>query len=100
MDRGRRCSSCPPNLESDPKKFKPWGEVHFPVGDDDECAICLDILNNWKEGDDEAGVELILLPCKHCFHKKCIFEWFISSKTCPVCRWKPNVVVIDDFEDF
>ena len=44
----------------------------------DVCPICYcEKLNN--------GEILILLSCKHCFHKKCITAWI---NTCPVCRKK------------
>lgn len=43
-----------------------------------ECSICL---NEMKIDD-----KLIILPCKHYYHKECIAEWFKKSKTCPECR--------------
>lgn len=45
-----------------------------------ECSICLQkySLSNI----------IIIMPCGHFFHKKCIYEWFMSSINykCPVCR--------------
>ena len=39
-----------------------------------ECSICLQNKTDLK------------LPCTHCFHEKCLEEWFDSSPTCPLCR--------------
>ncbi|CAD8110889.1 unnamed protein product [Paramecium sonneborni] len=45
----------------------------------DNCAICLDNLNN--------GQEVRQTHCHHNFHSKCIKEWFSKNKKeCPVCR--------------
>jgi len=51
---------------------------------DKECSICHE---NYK--DNEYFRELG--HCGHCFHKKCIDEWFYRSKTysCPLCRKNP-----------
>ena len=43
-----------------------------------ECSICL---NEMKIDD-----KLLILPCKHYYHKECITKWFKKSKTCPECR--------------
>ena len=43
-----------------------------------ECAICLDKIENNKN--------IILLNCDHYFHKNCLDNWFVKSKTCPICR--------------
>ena len=44
------------------------------------CSICLE---NYK-----FGCLIALLPCGHLFHRKCIYEWFMSSVKyqCPCCR--------------
>jgi hypothetical protein len=44
-----------------------------------ECSVCLD---SFKQSN------LILqLPCRHNFHKKCIYEWFLTGNyQCPICR--------------
>ncbi len=39
-----------------------------------ECAICLDPLES----------DLIVLNCKHTFHRKCILQ--NSKNSCPLCR--------------
>ena len=43
-----------------------------------ECCICLNQINR-KE-------KIIILPCKHYFHKSCLLEWYKKSKSCPTCR--------------
>jgi hypothetical protein len=43
------------------------------------CNICMD--------DYTLDETIIHLPCKHCFHKKCIESWLCNEKiTCPICR--------------
>ncbi|KAK9796693.1 hypothetical protein WJX73_002058 [Symbiochloris irregularis] len=32
------------------------------------------------------GTEVIQLPCRHCFHDRCILPWLEGHNTCPVCR--------------
>jgi len=44
------------------------------------CVICTE---NYK-GEDE----LIEMPCNHCFHSKCLLQWFEKHDTCPMCRYK------------
>ena len=44
-----------------------------------KCVICNEI---FKEGD-----EVIKVRCHHCFHSKCIMEWFEFSNYCPICRF-------------
>ena len=48
------------------------------------CTICQDKFNQneyYRE----------LCECGHCFHKKCIDEWFYKSQSygCPLCRKNP-----------
>ena len=45
-----------------------------------ECSICLE---KYK-----IGSLLVLLPCGHLFHKRCVYEWFMNSSNCkcPICR--------------
>lgn len=43
------------------------------------CSICLDSLT--------AGAEVLLLPCKHFFHKVCMEEWLKQGRAiCPFCK--------------
>lgn len=48
------------------------------------CTICQDELQ-------ENEYYRKLCDCGHCFHKKCIDEWFYKSKSyaCPLCRKNP-----------
>lgn len=43
-----------------------------------DCVICLETF-------DESDF-LVMLPCKHAFHKQCIQEWFKFRFTCPLCN--------------
>ncbi len=46
---------------------------------EDKCAICL---QKYK------GVDIIKeFPCKHIFHKSCIFKWLKKSNVCPLCKY-------------
>jgi hypothetical protein len=44
------------------------------------CAICM---NKYKKGEYKR-----VLPCGHCYHKKCIDKWLISNEkmSCALCR--------------
>ena len=45
---------------------------------DDKCPICL---QKYK------GADIIKeFPCKHIFHKTCIFKWLKKSNVCPICK--------------
>lgn len=44
------------------------------------CPICLIEF----EREDEVRTT----PCKHCFHRECIDEWFRNEFSCPMCRKK------------
>jgi hypothetical protein len=54
-----------------------------------ECSICLD-----------SGEDLCELPCKHYFHRDCLFKWFSSvnaMNACPMCRFSlPTSASIGD----
>ena len=43
-----------------------------------ECSICLASMNEYNN--------LIILDCKHYYHKICLNEWLKKSNTCPICR--------------
>lgn len=51
-----------------------------------QCMVCL------KEFD---GYDFSFkkLKCGHKFHMKCINEWTIHSKSCPICRKEINIVI-------
>ena len=42
------------------------------------CTICLE---DFMEGE-----EIVLCPCKHCFHQHCIKDWLRMKNSCPVCK--------------
>lgn len=44
------------------------------------CAICFNKLTK--------DCKLEYLACTHCFHRKCIFEWYKTKKQCPICKMK------------
>ncbi|RLN06498.1 hypothetical protein BBJ28_00020213 [Nothophytophthora sp. Chile5] len=50
-----------------------------------QCMICLDDVDNTHEHNEEDNAP-IELPCKHTFHRECIFEWLLFQYHCPVCR--------------
>jgi E3 ubiquitin-protein ligase BIG BROTHER and related proteins len=41
------------------------------------CSVC--------QQDYAPDDNVVRLPCKHWFHKTCVFQWLQSSKMCPVC---------------
>ena len=41
----------------------------------ENCVICLSNL-----------FDIVVLPCGHIFHKKCIKKWLSFSSNCPICR--------------
>jgi DNA-directed RNA polymerase subunit RPC12/RpoP len=45
---------------------------------DSTCAICL--------SDYKASQKASELPCKHLFHKSCLWPWLKQAESCPVCR--------------
>ena len=45
-----------------------------------KCTICLMEISE--------GTEVILLPCDHIFHEKCITKWLMLHSTCPLCRYE------------
>ena len=46
---------------------------------DTECVICSNII---KKGQ----YKITLQCCKHEYHRKCIIDWILPKKTCPMCR--------------
>jgi len=47
-----------------------------------KCSICLD--------DYKIREQYIVIDCKHAFHKKCLYKWFLRyNRTCPICRLNP-----------
>lgn len=70
----------------------------------DECPVCL--------SEFAAGDELRVLPCRHCFHVKCVDEWLLDKgrapaesstalrglPTCPMCKTVSVALVPQDVE--
>jgi len=48
------------------------------IEDMESCPVCLD-----KYNEDE---ELVELDCHHYYHEKCIKDWLINNRSCPMCR--------------
>ena len=45
-------------------------------GEDQNCVICLDAM--------QTGQKVVLLPCFHRYHEKCISSWLGGSRLCPI----------------
>lgn len=74
--------------ESSQAKAKP---EEMEVDVIENCVICLE---------DMALKDSILLPCKHQFHRGCIFDWAIENKfkpKCPVCRYKISIALLKSY---
>ena len=54
--------------------------IIIPTTENNECCICL---QNYLNNED-----IVRLPCKHIFHKRCIFIWFLNKQYCPLCKRK------------
>ena len=72
-----------PTAEADPRDIAALPRIPVNasmMGDqgDAECTICK---VNVHPGD-----EVVVLPCKHWFHRGCIGPWLRISDTCPCCR--------------
>eukprot|EP01054_Gregarina_sp_Poly1_P002231 Gregarina_sp_Poly_1__2230@NODE_1598_length_3747_cov_310_507880_g1053_i0_p2_GENE_NODE_1598_length_3747_cov_310_507880_g1053_i0NODE_1598_length_3747_cov_310_507880_g1053_i0_p2_ORF_typecomplete_len507_score57_65zfRING_2/PF13639_6/9e03zfRING_2/PF13639_6/3_1e11zfrbx1/PF12678_7/1_2e08zfC3HC4_3/PF13920_6/1_7e08zfC3HC4/PF00097_25/3_8e07zfC3HC4_2/PF13923_6/7_9e03zfC3HC4_2/PF13923_6/2_5e06ProkRING_4/PF14447_6/4_1e03ProkRING_4/PF14447_6/1_1e06zfRING_5/PF14634_6/1_1e05zfANAPC11/PF12861_7/3_1e05zfRING_11/PF1 len=42
------------------------------------CSVCLT--------DKMADTDIVLLPCNHQFHHRCVVHWFRRTFTCPLCK--------------
>jgi hypothetical protein len=56
-----------------------------------DCVICM---NTFVKND-----TAIILPCTHLFHSDCIKNWFKSSNTCPICKFKLDNSTINNSEN-
>ncbi|XP_072144293.1 uncharacterized protein [Dermacentor andersoni] len=61
---------------------KTWTSHHEPQhswnGRATQCSICLEDLNGLNRE--------MRTSCGHCFHERCLQEWFKTDHTCPNCR--------------
>ena len=48
----------------------------------ENCVICLEKLINEKDNNSNIST----LQCGHQYHTKCIKEWMLKNKKCPLCR--------------
>ena len=60
--------------------------IFIPNNGSEECVICQEIIES-KNSEDES-YEIVRLGCGHLYHKRCIENWYDSSKNkdCPTCR--------------
>jgi len=42
-----------------------------------ECAICLEPV--------AVGDTILVLPCSHIYHRRCLASWLAIKPTCPLC---------------
>ena len=80
-------------LELDEFQFKHLKK--YSALKEDKCPICL---QKYK------GADIIKeFPCKHIFHKNCIFKWLKKSNLCPLCKYDitndVNKVILKTEED-
>ncbi|XP_054782591.1 RING-H2 finger protein ATL51-like [Prosopis cineraria] len=45
---------------------------------EEQCSVCLE---SFEDNDD-----VLVTPCNHIYHRKCIVHWFLVSSMCPLCR--------------
>merc|ERR1711935_622645 len=57
----------------------------FPVQPDDQCAICIEALDEYDYLKIKAVHEGKAYGCGHIFHKKCIRQWLEKASACPLC---------------
>ena len=80
-------------LELDEFQFKHLKK--YSALKEDKCPICLQKY---------MGADIIKeFPCKHIFHKNCIFKWLKKSNLCPLCKYDitndVNKIVLKTEED-
>ena len=77
------------------KEFQFKDIKKYSKSKDDKCSICLE---KYKSSD-----IIKKLPCKHLYHKSCIYQWLKQSNLCPICKYdlskKINKVLIDSDDD-
>ena len=61
------------------REVKRWGFFdHKIYAENSVCTICLE---DFMEGE-----EVVLCPCKHCYHQHCIKDWLRMKNSCPMCK--------------
>jgi len=50
-------------------------------------------LNSYPIAINNYSYNICKLECNHKFHKKCLFEWFNKSLTCPLCRTRIRYIL-------
>ncbi|KAK1629270.1 hypothetical protein QYE76_003585 [Lolium multiflorum] len=80
---------------ADPASRKAMAALLVPaVGETREqgCAVCLE---DFVTG----GGELRTMPCSHSFHRRCIFDWLLVNRRCPMCRFELPSRTEDDGDE-
>ncbi len=54
----------------------------------EHCAICLyKLVSLDSQGKEYVGMDdVLILPCGHVLHDKCIDDWLLNHVECPICR--------------
>ncbi len=62
----------------------------------ESCTICLNKLVWFNAQTQEyTGMDaVLLLPCGHALHEKCINKWLSNHVECPVCRQDLEVATV------
>ncbi|KAF4320059.1 hypothetical protein BBO99_00005941 [Phytophthora kernoviae] len=74
-------SATTPNLAQ--MELEAEEKAAVPTVETAQCMVCLEDIED-DHCDGPQG--LVTLPCKHAFHRECIFEWLTFQYHCPMCR--------------
>ena len=66
-------------------KYISLDSMEHDVQTDTHCCICLE---NYI-----ANEVLVVLPCKHLYHKICCTQWLSNHRTCPLCNQLVNITL-------
>ncbi|KAK4793541.1 hypothetical protein SAY86_023976 [Trapa natans] len=77
--------------------IKPTNQIDV----DDCCPICTEEYSSTAVNDKDCGTggevqDIVIMPCSHKYHSRCIFKWLRIKNVCPLCRFRLN----DDYEVF
>lgn len=67
----------PVPIVATPAEIRAGTQIVTTAPHDTTCSICQE---------DIGGVHTRIQSCSHCFHSRCIHEWFTMNTRCPVCR--------------